>query len=89
MGHFKLFKKEHFKEKTEICLTCGNYYRRGFLCGKKKIGSNEILLKNEMIIIKDNISLKTITSIKCYCNKKLLNNSVVLSDYILYISGNM
>lgn len=32
MGHFKLFKKEHFKEKTEICLTCGNYYRRGFLC---------------------------------------------------------
>lgn len=44
-----------------------------------------------MIIIKDNISLKTITSIKCYCNKKLLNNSVVhvLSDYILYISGNM
>lgn len=42
-----------------------------------------------MIIIKDNISLKTITSIKCYCNKKRLNNSVVLSDYILYISGNM
>lgn len=45
MGYFKLFKKEYFKEKIEICLICGNYYRRGFFCGKKKIGSNESLLK--------------------------------------------
>ena len=34
LGHYKLFQKEHFNEKIEICLTCGNYYRRGFLCGK-------------------------------------------------------
>ncbi|XP_078332089.1 large ribosomal subunit protein bL32m-like [Crassostrea virginica] len=32
LGHYKLFQKEHFNEKIEICLTCGNYYRRGFLC---------------------------------------------------------
>lgn len=34
LGHYKLFQKEHFNEKIENCLTCGNYYRRGFLCGK-------------------------------------------------------
>ncbi|XP_061179818.1 large ribosomal subunit protein bL32m-like [Saccostrea echinata] len=32
MGHYGLFLKENFKERREICLTCGNYFRRGFLC---------------------------------------------------------
>lgn len=41
-----------------------------------------------MIIIKDNISLKTITSVKSNCISKLLYNLVVLSGYILHVSGN-
>lgn len=37
MGHYQTFLQENLKERREICLTCGNFFRRGFLCGRLHI----------------------------------------------------